>query len=63
MPRDEDSGWRVIRDAVGTIHLPDGGLPACGYDGDGLVDAIHPSDHAAIWCTNCLQKVAGLRSA
>lgn len=63
MPRDDERGWHVIRDAVGTLHLPEDGLPACGYDGDELVDAIHPSDRAAIWCTNCLQKVAGLQSA
>lgn len=53
----EPNGWHVLRDQDGTLHFPREGRPSCGFVGT-VTDAIHPSDRAAIWCTNCLTAAA-----
>lgn len=48
---------RVLRDTIRLLHFEENGVPVCGYDGD-VIDALHPLDRAAMWCSACMQTLA-----
>lgn len=46
----------LFRDRTGLLHVAWEGKPACGFDGE-MVDAIHPYDQGAMWCSLCTKAI------